>query len=177
MQKRDWKTYNYQAGFTLKELIVVLIILFILAATASPKFMNIKADANIATLESMGTAIQSAAKLVYAKAAIQGVHEESLTTIDLDGDGQTDVEIAFGYPSASRGNGISQIMGSNFEEDWTWSTTYRDTRFWLTTASLGGRSGQYVNRSAVANSGCYILYDPGTSLGNTPVISYVTDDC
>lgn len=110
--------------FTLKELIITLMILIILAASAAPKFMNFKADTNIAVLESMGASILSAGQLVYSKAAIQAVHKESLTTIDLDGDGITDVEIAFGYPSASRGNGISKIMGSNFEDDWTWSTTY-----------------------------------------------------
>lgn len=164
-------------GFTIIELIATLVILVTLAVTVASKLSDVKTDANIRVLESMGNAIVSASKLVYSESAIQGLHKESLTTIDLDEDGATDVEIAYGYPSASRGNGISQIMGSNFETEWTWSTTYGDSRFWLTTANLGGRSGQYVNQTAVRDSGCYILYDPATSMNDKPTISYVTDDC
>lgn len=164
-------------GFTLKELIIVLIILAILAVAASSKLLDVKTESNTVVLENMGAAILSAGQLVYTKAMIKGVHREPLTTIDLDDDGTDDVEIAYGWPSASRGNGVSKIMGTNFEDQWTWSTTYRDTRFWLTTASLGGRSGQYVNRTAVLNSGCYIMYDPATSQGERPEVSYVFDEC
>jgi MSHA pilin protein MshA len=166
-----------QAGFTLIELVVVIVILGILAVTAAPKFLDLSADANKAVLESMGGAILSATKLVYAKSVIKGVQGQAKTNIDLDGDGVDDVEVIYGYPSASRSNSISKIMGSDFETQWTWSTTYGDTRFWLTTASLGGRSGQYVNQTAVRASGCYILYDPATGAGTLPAVTYVTTGC
>lgn len=166
-----------QAGFTLKEVIIIILLMIILMANVAPRAFEVKTQSKLVTLETMGSAIQAAGKMVYSKAAMQNIHKYPKTTIDLDKDGIDDVEIAYGYPSASRGNGISKIMGSDFEGQWTWSTTYGDTRFWLTTAALGGRSGQYVNQTAVRDSGCYILYDPATEIGGKPQISYVTDKC
>lgn len=61
-----------QNGFTLIELVVVIIILGILAVTAAPKFINLQSDARESSLQGMKGAIQGANSLVYAKAAISG---------------------------------------------------------------------------------------------------------
>ena len=45
---------NKQQGFTLIELVVIIVILGVLAATAASKFINVNSDANIAILESVG---------------------------------------------------------------------------------------------------------------------------
>ena len=175
--RKSNKISSSQSGFTLVELVIVMIILGIIAATINSKFINLKSDANKAVLESMGGAILSAANKVYMKSIIAGVLNTPRTMFDLDGDGINDVEVQYGYPSANRNESISKIMGGNFATEWTWSTTYGDTRFWLTTSSLGGRSGVYVNQTAVLNSGCYILYDPVIIIGGAPQISYVTTNC
>lgn len=51
---------NKQAGFTLIELVMVIVILGILAAVALPKFTNLSADARDAALKGVAGAISSA---------------------------------------------------------------------------------------------------------------------
>ncbi|MEI6859903.1 MAG: type II secretion system protein [Shewanella sp.] len=75
------KTHQ-QNGFTLIELVVVVIILGILAVTAASKFLNLKTDARIAVLHGMEAAAMDAAKLVYAKSAIAGIETNTVDWIN-----------------------------------------------------------------------------------------------
>jgi len=61
-----------QSGFTLIELIIVIIILGILAVTAAPKFLDISSDASKSALSGVKGAVEAGAQLARAKGRLDG---------------------------------------------------------------------------------------------------------
>jgi MSHA pilin protein MshA len=163
-------------GFTLIELVVVIVILGVLAATAAPKFIDLTGDANKAVLNTLSGSIASAAKLVYAKSIIQAKHTEAISTADIDGDGTADIATKYGYPNAHRSEGIVKAIDVS-ASDWTWSGNGSNNVFYITTATLGKTNGQYVNTVNILASNCYLTYTGSTGVGATPVINFVDSGC
>ena len=59
-----------QRGFTLIELVMVIVILGVLAAVAIPKFLDLSTDANKAATQGVAGAISSASSVNYAARAV-----------------------------------------------------------------------------------------------------------
>lgn len=57
---------NVQRGFTLIELVMVIVILGVLAAVAVPKFVDLKTEAQVAALKGVVGGINSASAVNYA---------------------------------------------------------------------------------------------------------------
>jgi len=148
---------NNQKGFTLIELIVVIVILGILSAVAVPKFVDMQVDARKSSINGLAGAVKGAMALAHSQALVKGKDLKASTgeTIDMEG---TTIELVYGYPaksSSSNGDIEDAISADGF--------TY--------TAS----SGAFVLDGYTGTNGCSVTYNEATS--TAPATVDVDDDC
>lgn len=95
------KTLKNNKGFTLIELVVVIVILGILAATAAPKFIDLTGDARASVVEGVQGSVNSAINLAYSKALVEN-QTAATGAIQINGEFY---DLAYGYPTlAGRGD-------------------------------------------------------------------------
>lgn len=151
-----------QGGFTLIELVVVIVILGILAVTAAPRFLNLQSDAREASLQGLKGAIDGAAGIVYGRAAILG-NETSNTAVDVDG-----VSTIFGYPRATPAGIGAAVVG--LTTDWS-----------QVSPAIGTNNIKYTFKGQTttgwtADAGCYVNYQEATS-SSAPTTTIVVTSC
>ncbi|MBE4573818.1 MSHA biogenesis protein MshA [Vibrio navarrensis] len=154
-----------QGGFTLIELVVVIVILGILAVTAAPRFLNLQEDARSASLQGLKGAIDGAAGIAYGKAAIAGLDSVSTAT---NLNGVPNGQVIFGYPTATSTSLSAFVTG--LAQDWTANGG----------TSAAGATVQFSfigNTNWAAPNGCYVQYQAAQSTTSSAVTTVVDGGC
>lgn len=133
---------NKQAGFTLVELVIVIVILGLLAAAAVPRFINVADEARTAAVQGMAGGIRSAVSVVQAQYMATG-NMTSLAVTMVDGTSVT-VNAGTGIPV-----GTAVGIGNALQSTDGFTVTY----------AAGVGTFQPTNGGSAT---CQVTYDGGT---------------
>ena len=149
------RLHHQNSGFTLVELIIVIVILSILGASVVVRFTDFGTSARSSAVTSLEGSIRSATAIAHSIAIIEGKALAGTETVNLDG---TDVTLTYGYPAASSA-GIAEALAS----------------YAGFTGAL--ESGNYIfTKDDAPNSAasCKITYTAATGSDTVPTITAIT---
>ncbi|WP_428462161.1 type II secretion system protein [Photobacterium kagoshimensis] len=152
-------------GFTLIELVVVIVILGILAVTAAPRFMNMQVDARNSALQAMKGAMTSGMEMGYGILAMNGLEATPLLNKDVPVAGceKTSCDFRYGYPAADTLTlpVLVDALGDHTKRD-DWAIVFihgqddlQGPSITITQRDNVYREGQ---QSKLVNNNCFIRY-------------------
>ena len=166
-------SYQRHNGFTIVELIVVILLIGILAAVALPRFFAVSSDARIAALQGVAGSMRTTIAMVKAQARLEGIRP--VTSNPGSGQANFMIESELGTSeldfrnlcpesSAELGDALdmSDYMSMSLTDDMTMTVDNQYTRIGF----------DITNNTS---SGCYVEYNSFASPDCT--IEVVTADC
>ena len=160
------------SGFSLIELVVVIIIMSTLAVVAIPRFINLQGDATKSTLQGVKGALESAASITYAKSALQGEQKlpgVAATDTELTDPKANGVYTSFGYPEATTDALLAAAILS--ADDWNVKVNVPGTAV-ITPVNITSPIIESANEN-----GCNVTYIEAADKNSRPVITVYGDGC
>jgi len=172
MKKINQSQQNFQKGFTLIELVIVIVILGILAATAAPKFIDLTGDAKGATLQAVRASVESATAMAHAKAIVAGKKAASGQTIDVNGTAANGkVTLVYGWPDNTLATWAELLDVDTTSANSSFQVlSGSDVIYWYPRDSD-------VTLTNIEERNCYVVYPLGTSNNIKPAIDVKFSGC
>lgn len=153
-------------GFTLIELIIVIVILGILAVSAAPRFVDVAADARVSVIDGMRGSVQGAASITNSRAIIRSLASGTAYFDENNNNTKDAGEIGLvnGFPDAESLEDTLDLA----DGDWQVRTNSAGTitRIFPTGVEVGTNGFDGATAPAV----CYLEYNEAVA-GNRPVIT------
>ncbi|KFZ37821.1 MSHA biogenesis protein MshB [Shewanella mangrovi] len=145
-------------GFSLIELVIVIMILGLLAATAIPRFLNVADDAENASVEGVAGGLSTAVSFVRSQWEVDGRRN---TSVILDGT-QISLDTRFGFPTGLTNTSASSMTDATCQQVFEnvlqsapknviYTADARDQRY--TVRVLDGAGGNVTTLAGTAVSG------------------------
>ena len=152
---------NKQTGFTLIELIVVIVILGIIAGFALPRFANLSEEAELAQAQGVASAIRVGAETVQSTFQMKGF---STRTQNLSGYGDGTIDTNnIGYPiGIDKGNANENIGRGNAGCVGVWNGLLENPP----SVSHNTNNADYRSYRHTSNRVCSYVYRKNGDLGN-----------
>ena len=157
-----------QQGFSLIELVIVIVILGLLAATAIPRFLNVTDDAENASLDGVAGGLATAVGFVRAQWEVDGRNNTSVvldgTTISLDD--------RFGFPtSLTSGTAIVSVTGMSNDSCQEVFQSVLQSAPRNVVFNSDARSARYTVRVGIGQGGTVVGND-GVNVGGVDLCLY-----
>ncbi|UCX06203.1 prepilin-type N-terminal cleavage/methylation domain-containing protein [Shewanella glacialimarina] len=145
-----------QKGFSLIELVIVIVILGLLAATAIPRFLNVTEDAENASVDGVSGGLATAVGFVRAQWEVDGRRN---TSVILDGT-SVSLDTRFGFPTGTTNTDVTSMTDATCQEVFNsvlqsaprnvlYTADARDQRYTVRALDNVGGSATAINGTSV----------------------------